>query len=60
MNFLRDLGALGGLAFKRMHIDELTRIIIGIAIKIHRQLGLGLLESAYQAALAYELQVAKK
>ena len=39
-----------------MHIDELTRIIIGIAIKIHRALGPGLFESVYQAALAYELQ----
>ena len=41
-----------------MHIDELTRIIIGIAIKIHRALGPGLFESVYQAALAYELQKA--
>ena len=39
-----------------MHIDELTHIIIGIAIKIHRALGPGLFESVYQAALAYELQ----
>ena len=30
--------------------------IIGAAIKIHRQLGPGLLESAYEACLAYELQ----
>ena len=41
-----------------MHIDELTHIIIGIAISIHRQLGPGLFESVYQAALAYELQKA--
>jgi GxxExxY protein len=33
-------------------------VIIGLAIKIHRNLGPGLLESVYQAALAYELQKA--
>jgi GxxExxY protein len=35
---------------------DLTREIIGSAIKVHRQLGPGLLESAYEACLAYELQ----
>ena len=35
---------------------DLTREIIGAAIKIHRELGPGLLESAYEACLAYELQ----
>jgi GxxExxY protein len=39
-----------------MKLDEFTEIIIGLAIKIHRKLGPGLLESVYQAALAYELQ----
>jgi GxxExxY protein len=33
-----------------------TREVIGAAIKIHRKLGPGLLESAYEACLAYELQ----
>ena len=37
---------------------ELTQKIIGAAIKIHRKLGPGLLESAYEACLAYELQQA--
>jgi len=41
-----------------MKLDELTNIVIGLAIKIHRKLGPGLLESVYQAALAYELQKA--
>jgi len=41
-----------------MKLDELTKIIIALAIKIHRNLGPGLLESVYQAALAYELQKA--
>jgi GxxExxY protein len=38
-----------------MHINELTSAIIGAAIKVHRTLGPGLLESAYRACLAYEL-----
>jgi hypothetical protein len=33
-----------------MKLDELTNTIIGLAIKIHRQPGPGLLESVYQAA----------
>lgn len=34
---------------------DLTPEIIGAAIKIHRRLGPGLLESAYEACLAHEL-----
>jgi GxxExxY protein len=34
---------------------QLTDRIIGAAIKIHRRLGPGLLESAYESCLAYEL-----
>jgi GxxExxY protein len=37
-------------------VSQLTQEIIGAAIKIHRKLGPGLLESAYEACLAYELQ----
>jgi GxxExxY protein len=36
--------------------QDLTHEIIGAAIKIHRRLGPGLLESAYEACLAYELE----
>ena len=36
--------------------SQLTHKIIGAAIKIHRKLGPGLLESAYEACLAHELQ----
>jgi GxxExxY protein len=35
-------------------INQLTEQIIGAAIEVHKELGPGLLESAYQKALAYE------
>ncbi len=35
--------------------DEISKIIIGCAIEVHKQLGPGLLESAYQECLYYEL-----
>jgi len=41
-----------------MTLNELTERIIGLAIKVHRTLGPGFLESVYQAALAYELEKA--
>jgi GxxExxY protein len=34
---------------------EITEAIIGAAIEVHRHLGPGLLESVYEAILAYEL-----
>lgn len=36
-------------------LDKLTELIIGGAIEVHRALGPGLLESAYEHCLAYEL-----
>ncbi|AZA50908.1 GxxExxY protein [Chryseobacterium carnipullorum] len=36
--------------------NELSYKIIGAAIEVHRNLGVGLLENAYEAALAYELK----
>jgi GxxExxY protein len=51
----RSLGELCGKLLILLSPD-LTREIIGAAIKIHRELGPGLLESAYEACLAYELQ----
>ncbi|MBN4077603.1 GxxExxY protein [bacterium AH-315-C20] len=38
-----------------MKENDITQIIIGCAINVHRALGPGLLESAYEACLAYEL-----
>lgn len=38
--------------------DQLATITIGKAIEVHRALGPGLLESAYQECLCYELQAA--
>ncbi|MBE2225093.1 MAG: GxxExxY protein [Anaerolineae bacterium] len=35
--------------------DEITKEIIGAAIEVHRYLGPGLLESAYQICLAHEM-----
>src|SRR5258708_34189280 len=39
---------------------DLSNEIIGAAIKIHRKLGPGLLESAYEECLAYELETLGK
>jgi GxxExxY protein len=39
-----------------MHENEISGIIIDSALKVHKTLGPGLLESVYQAALAYELR----
>ena len=36
-------------------LDQLTNSIIGAAIAVHRELGPGLLESAYETCLAFEL-----
>jgi GxxExxY protein len=35
---------------------DISREVIGVAITIHRKLGPGLLESAHEACLAYELE----
>ncbi len=37
--------------------DELSKTIIGAAIEVHRHLGPGLLESAYEEALAREISI---
>jgi len=40
---------------ERETLDRITENIIGAAIEVHRALGPGLLESAYEACLAFEL-----
>ena len=36
--------------------EEVTEKIIGLAMRVHRQLGPGLLESVYEECLAYEFE----
>ncbi len=36
--------------------NQISKIIIGAAIEVHKHLGPGLLESSYEACLAYELK----
>ena len=38
-----------------MELNEITQKIIGCAIEVHKNLGPGLLESAYEECLSYEL-----
>jgi len=38
-------------------INELSGIVIGAAIEVHKVLGPGLLESAYENCLCHELQL---
>lgn len=44
------------MRYGRLPGIDITPEIIGAAIKIHRKLGPGLLESAYETCLAYELE----
>ena len=39
-----------------MSENELAHIAVDVAIKLHRELGPGLLESVYQKVMAYELR----
>ena len=41
-----------------MNENELSFIIIGIALELHKNVGPGLLESAYENALTYDLRKA--
>jgi GxxExxY protein len=43
---------------QRDRLDALSNRVIGLCIEVHRELGPGLLESAYEEALAHELTMA--
>ena len=42
-----------------MEINMITQSVIGAAIEVHRALGPGLLESAYEECLCFELDLRK-
>lgn len=50
-----------GISKKNMNLKylELTKKIIGACIEVHKELGPGLLESAYEQCLCYELNKRK-
>jgi GxxExxY protein len=48
---------MGGGLMKKAEIDELTQVIIGSPIEVHRHLGPGLLESVYEECLCHELSI---
>src|SRR5262249_2534683 len=50
------LSALSAVKCFRMNLNDITGLIIAAAIKVHQALGPGLLESAYEACVAHELQ----
>jgi len=45
---------MNGKKLTRLELDKLSNKIIELAIKVHKTLGPGFLESVYQTALAYE------
>ena len=54
MNEVKDRGSRGG-AGDAEGLDGITGAVIDASIKIHRELGPGLLESVYEAVLARDL-----
>ncbi|HEU4951070.1 MAG TPA: GxxExxY protein [Holophagaceae bacterium] len=46
----------GGAEDAGVDFNDLTERVLGLCIEVHRQLGPGLLESAYQTCLAFELE----
>lgn len=45
----------GDTEARRANLNKVVQSVIGLCIEVHRELGPGLLESAYEEALAYEL-----
>src|SRR5229473_2858239 len=59
-NVLRPDESTGAATIQETAVlKQLTERIIGCAIEVHRQLGPGLLERSYEAALCIELQSAE-
>ncbi len=56
MSILNKIVTAEKAAESAEQMNALTGIIIGAAIEVHRFLGPGLLESAYEACLAFELK----
>ena len=46
---------MAAVARTKEQYNRITDAVIGAAVEVHRQLGPGLLESSYEACLAYEL-----
>ncbi|MFM8334881.1 MAG: GxxExxY protein [Opitutaceae bacterium] len=55
MSWSSDIQKGGNGPAMAPEVNRVTEAIIGAAIEVHRELGAGLLESAYQRALAHEL-----
>jgi GxxExxY protein len=55
-DFLGVAAVMKGKMQESDRLDQISRRIIGAAIEVHRHLGPGLLESAYQTCLAFELK----
>jgi GxxExxY protein len=53
---MTSLAAIRPVRGRALSMAELTGHIIGAAIKVHRRVGPGLLESAYESCVAYELR----
>ena len=56
--FLAILASLREIVFLRLNVteNEVAKQIVDAAYRVHTSLGPGLLESAYEAVLAYELE----
>jgi GxxExxY protein len=50
------LRPFAGFAVRNMTENEIGKIVVDSAIKVHKNLGPGLLESAYEACLVHELK----
>lgn len=58
MDSVQRRGAEGGEGSQRVgKVNDLTESIIGAAIRVHRALGPGLIESSYEVCLARELEL---